>query len=201
MRITVSRTAWSRRRSPPCPLAAPSSSRRSSTRCRSGASPGIMVSRGHHRRVPTLHQLLLAVRVTAPISSRRPAGAERLRFIRSCSASRPPAVMQGLETAFGAPVLEAYGMTEAAHQMASNPLPPDQRRAGSVGCGTNVQISIMDKAGNHLPIGEAGEVVDWRTQRDHARLGVRTTRRRTRRRSWTAGSGPATRVCSTTRAT
>ena len=67
--------------------------------------------------------------------------------------------MHALEAAFGAPVLEAYGMTEAAHQMSSNPLPPSERRPGSVGCGTDVKISIMDKVGNHLPIGEAGEVV------------------------------------------
>ena len=67
--------------------------------------------------------------------------------------------MHALEAAFGAPVLEAYGMTEAAHQMASNPLPPSDRKPGSVGQGTDVKISIMDKAGNHLQVGEAGEVV------------------------------------------
>jgi acyl-CoA synthetase (AMP-forming)/AMP-acid ligase II len=67
--------------------------------------------------------------------------------------------MQGLEAAFGAPVLEAYGMTEAAHQMASNPLPPAARKPGSVGPGTNVRISIMDGGGQHLPAGERGEVV------------------------------------------
>ena len=60
----------------------------------------------------------------------KPAGAEQLRFIRSCSASLPPQVMHDLEAAFGAPVLEAYGMTEAAHQMASNPLPPASAQAG-----------------------------------------------------------------------
>src|SRR5471030_2020987 len=109
--------------------------------------------------VPTLHQLLLARAGDPSDPSRRPAGTEKLRFIRSCSASLPPAVMHALEAAFGAPVLEAYGMTEAAHQMASNPLPPLERRPGSVGLGTDVQISIMDKAGNHLPVGEAGEVV------------------------------------------
>lgn len=107
--------------------------------------------------VPTLHQLLLA-RVTDP-ASRRLAGTERLRFIRSCSAALPPQVMHALETAFGAPVLEAYGMTEAAHQMASNPLPPAERKPGSVGLGTDVRISIMDAAGQHLPVGERGEVV------------------------------------------
>jgi acyl-CoA synthetase (AMP-forming)/AMP-acid ligase II len=106
--------------------------------------------------VPTIHQLLLArVKKDAP----RPAGAENLRFIRSCSASLPPQVMHDLEAAFGAPVLEAYGMTEAAHQMASNPLPPSARLPGSVGRGTDVKISIMDDKGTHLPTGDRGEVV------------------------------------------
>ena len=106
--------------------------------------------------VPTLHQLLLA-RVEP--GAARPAGAEKLRFIRSCSASLAPQVMHDLEAAFGAPVLEAYGMTEAAHQMASNPLPPGDRLPGSVGRGTDVQISIMDDQGRHLTPGERGEVV------------------------------------------
>jgi len=107
--------------------------------------------------VPTLHQLLLAR--SADPGARRPAGAEKLRFIRSCSAALPPRVMHALETAFGAPVLEAYGMTEAAHQMASNPLPPDDRKPGSVGRGTDVQIGIMDAEGKLLPQGHHGEVV------------------------------------------
>jgi len=107
--------------------------------------------------VPTIHQLLLA-RAGEP-GSRRPDGAAKLRFIRSCSAALPPQVMHALEEAFGAPVLEAYGMTEAAHQMASNPLPPAERKPGSVGCGTSVAIGIMDEAGNLLKAGERGEVV------------------------------------------
>src|SRR5205085_10726893 len=61
--------------------------------------------------------------------------------------------------AFGVPVREAYGMTEAAHQMASNPLPPGARLPGSVGRGTDVRISIMDANGRHLSAGERGEVV------------------------------------------
>ena len=104
--------------------------------------------------VPTIHQLLLA----RAEKGSRPAGSENLRFIRSCSAALPPPVMQGLEEAFGAPVLEAYGMTEAAHQMASNPLPPSARKPGSVGPGTNVGISIRDAHGNVLATGERGEV-------------------------------------------
>jgi acyl-CoA synthetase (AMP-forming)/AMP-acid ligase II len=118
------------------------------------------VARDHgvtwYSAVPTIHQLLLA---RADPAAGKPAGAERLRFIRSCSAALPPQVMHDLEQAFGAPVLEAYGMTEAAHQMASNPLPPSARKPGSVGRGTDVQISIMDDAGKHLPAGEQGEVV------------------------------------------
>jgi acyl-CoA synthetase (AMP-forming)/AMP-acid ligase II len=107
--------------------------------------------------VPTIHQLLLArVEQGAP----KPAGSETLRFIRSCSAALPPQVMHDLEAAFGAPVLEAYGMTEAAHQMATNPLPVHgPRLPGSVGLGTDVRVSIMDEVGKHLTAGERGEVV------------------------------------------
>jgi len=122
------------------------------------------VARDHgvtwYSAVPTLHQLLLA-RAGDPLDGARgkPAGTERLRFIRSCSAALPPQVMHALEAAFGAPVLEAYGMTEAAHQMASNPLPPAAHKPGSVGRGTDVRVSIMDKEGRHLPQGDQGEVV------------------------------------------
>jgi acyl-CoA synthetase (AMP-forming)/AMP-acid ligase II len=66
--------------------------------------------------------------------------------------------MAEMEKTFGAPVLEAYGMTEAAHQMASNPLPPLPRKAGSVGRGTEVEIGILDEAGDVLPPGSTGEV-------------------------------------------
>jgi oxalate---CoA ligase len=103
---------------------------------------------------PTPHQLLLM-----RAGGQRPDGAEHLRFIRSCSSVLTPAVQQQLEDVFGAPVLNAYGMTEAAHQMASNPLPPEDRVPGTVGRGTGVEIGIMDDSGNLLPSGEEGEVV------------------------------------------
>src|SRR6185369_3531153 len=103
--------------------------------------------------VPTIHQVLLSRAKGA-----RPSGAEQLRFIRSCSASLAPQLMADMEATFGAPVLEAYGMTEAAHQMASNPLPPRAHKAGSVGHGTAVEIAILDEAGNILPPGATGEV-------------------------------------------
>jgi acyl-CoA synthetase (AMP-forming)/AMP-acid ligase II len=105
--------------------------------------------------VPTMHQTLLEL---AP-RYREVLAQGRLRFIRSSSASMPPQVMESLERAFGVPVIEAYGMTEAAHQMASNQLPPGKRIAGSVGVAAGPEIAIMDSMGRLLPQGEAGEVV------------------------------------------
>jgi acyl-CoA synthetase (AMP-forming)/AMP-acid ligase II len=104
--------------------------------------------------VPTIHHLLLS-----RAGGERPAGAEGLRFIRSCSAALPPEMMAKMEEVFGAPVLEAYGMTEASHQMASSPKPPAARKPGSVGPGTGVRIGIMDATGNLLATDERGEVV------------------------------------------
>jgi acyl-CoA synthetase (AMP-forming)/AMP-acid ligase II len=103
--------------------------------------------------VPTIHQVLLT-----RARGTRPPGAEQLRFIRSCSAALSPQTMAEIETVFGVPILEAYGMTEAAHQMASNPLPPDPRKPGSVGRGTQVEIAVLDKDSRLLPPGVTGEV-------------------------------------------
>lgn len=104
--------------------------------------------------VPTIHQMLLLRN-----RGERPAGAGKLRFIRSSSSALAPEVMRELESRFGAPVVEAYGMTEASHQMASNPLPPGERRPGTVGRETGIEISVMDDDGNLLPSGDRGEVV------------------------------------------
>ena len=104
--------------------------------------------------VPTIHRLLVT-----RAGGERPEGSEGLRFIRSCSAPLRPELMRKMEQTFGAPVLEAYGMTEAAHQMCSNPQPPAPRKAGSVGPGTGVKVSIMSAAGMHLAAGKRGEVV------------------------------------------
>jgi acyl-CoA synthetase (AMP-forming)/AMP-acid ligase II len=102
--------------------------------------------------VPTIHQILLAR--ADQHDEPRPA----LRFIRSCSAALAPAVLAQLEARFGAPVLEAYGMTEASHQMASNPLPPAARKPGTVGRGTGVEVVILDDQGRVVPPGIPGEV-------------------------------------------
>ncbi len=108
--------------------------------------------------VPTMHQALLN-RAKSRGADGPARGADTLRFIRSCSASLPPSVMLELEDQFGVPVLEAYGMTEAAHQMSSNPLPPAKRLPGSVGPGTGVDVAIMDEAGTLQSVGGKSEVV------------------------------------------
>lgn len=104
--------------------------------------------------VPSMHQAVLARADRNPDALSRC----RLRFIRSSSASLPPQVMAELERVFRAPVIEAYGMTEAAHQMASNPLPPRPRRPGSVGVAAGPEIAVLDEAGRVLGAGEVGEV-------------------------------------------
>ncbi len=63
-----------------------------------------------------------------------------------------------LEETFGVPVIEAYGMTEAAHQMASNPLPPGERKPGSVGLPTGLEIAVLGDDGRPAPAGETGRV-------------------------------------------
>ncbi|HLK47298.1 MAG TPA: acyl--CoA ligase [Bryobacteraceae bacterium] len=105
--------------------------------------------------VPTIHQLILA----RSGSGDKSADAQSLRFIRSCSAPLPVEVAEKLESLAGVPVLEAYGMTEASHQMASNPLPPKAHKFGTVGPATGIQIAIMNDAGDLLPTGGKGEVV------------------------------------------
>jgi len=105
--------------------------------------------------VPTMHQAILS-------RAGRNAGvikANPLRFVRSSSASLPAPVLRELEETFGCPVIEAYGMTEAAHQMASNQLPPGARKPGAVGVAAGPEVAIMAEDGRLLPRGEIGEIV------------------------------------------
>jgi acyl-CoA synthetase (AMP-forming)/AMP-acid ligase II len=105
--------------------------------------------------VPAMHKAVLGrAERNKEILARR-----RLRLIRSSSASLRPRLMAELEAAFHAPVIEAYGMTEASHQMASNPLPPRPRKPGTVGVAAGPEIAIMDEAGTILPAGHSGEIV------------------------------------------
>ena len=89
--------------------------------------------------VPTMHQAILA---------RAPRNKEiiknnQLKFIRSSSASLPSIVMKNLENTFNTSVIESYGMTEATHQMTSNPLPPSKRKAGSVGLAAGPEVALL----------------------------------------------------------
>jgi acyl-CoA synthetase (AMP-forming)/AMP-acid ligase II len=98
---------------------------------------------------PTIHTELIE-HGTGPAPS--------IRFVRSCSSALSPVLFRRLEELYQAPVLEAYGMTEASHQMTSNPLPPGRRLPGSVGVPAGAEVRIVDKAGRDLPAGQPGEV-------------------------------------------
>ncbi|GMM54649.1 Pcs60 protein [Maudiozyma humilis] len=100
--------------------------------------------------VPTISMIML----NAP----KPQPMPHIRFIRSCSSALAPATFHKLEKGFGAPVLEAYAMTEASHQMTSNNLPPGKRMPGTVGQPQGVEVVILDDNDNVLPQGEVGEV-------------------------------------------
>jgi acyl-CoA synthetase (AMP-forming)/AMP-acid ligase II len=112
----------------------------------------------HHRAtwysaVPTIHQVILA-----SLHGDGPP-AHDLRFARSCSSALPPALQHELESALDVPVIQAYGMTEASHQMSSNPLPPEERRAGSVGAATGVEAGVVDDDWRQVGPEAVGEVV------------------------------------------
>jgi acyl-CoA synthetase (AMP-forming)/AMP-acid ligase II/acyl carrier protein len=105
--------------------------------------------------VPTIHQALLDEAVRQPEVIKK----VKLRFIRSCSSPLTPQLAQELETTFSIPVMEAYGMTEATHQIASNPLPPRARKFGSVGMATGTtRVSILNERGDILPAKSVGEI-------------------------------------------
>jgi acyl-CoA synthetase (AMP-forming)/AMP-acid ligase II len=105
--------------------------------------------------VPTMHQAILA----RAAAESRIADGSTFRFIRSASSPLPPRVMSNLERVFGVPVVEAYGMTEAAHQITSNPLPPAKRKPGTVGVVRRTEVAIIDEDGCFLAPGETGEIV------------------------------------------
>ena len=111
--------------------------------------------------VPTIHQILLAHESSQPSTALR----RKLKFIRSCSSALAAPTHAALESTFGVPVVEAYAMTEASHQMTSNNLPglgsgasKGLRKAGSVGVGQGVEVAILDPAGKMLKPMEQGEI-------------------------------------------
>lgn len=105
--------------------------------------------------VPTMHQAILG----RAANNRDVIAAHPLRFIRSSSSSLPTQVIRELEHTFSTALIESYGMTEAAHQMTSNLLPPGKRIPGTVGVAAGPEVAIMDQSGKLLAAGETGEVV------------------------------------------
>ena len=103
--------------------------------------------------VPTMHQAILA---RAPRNAAIIENA-RLRFLRSSSSSLPGPVMTELANTFGAPVVEAYGMTEAAHQMCCNPIEPGRQKPGAVGLPAGPEVRIAHEIENRL-INGVGEI-------------------------------------------
>ena len=97
--------------------------------------------------VPTMHQIILS----RADRNKEIIDLNPLRFIRSSSASLPKSVMEDLEKTFNTPVIESYGMTEASHQMTSNPLPPLKRKSGSVGIPAGPEVKILS---NNIILGE-----------------------------------------------
>ena len=108
----------------------------------------------YYTAVPTMHQMAIA----RSGRHRAAARASGLRFVRSSSAGLPAPVLAELADLFGVPVIEAYSMTEAAHQMCSNPLPPGVAKPRSVGLPAGVAVAVLDPDGRRLPAGERGEV-------------------------------------------
>jgi oxalate---CoA ligase len=105
--------------------------------------------------VPTMHQAIVGrAGKNADVIARNP-----LRFLRSSSSSMPPQVIRELEDVFKAPLIEAYGMTEATHQMTCNPLPPLARKPGTVGRAAGPEVAIMGHDGSILASGDTGEIV------------------------------------------
>lgn len=99
--------------------------------------------------VPTIHHVLAAEGIPPK---------HGLRFARSCSSPLPVPLQRDLEGQLGIPLLQAYGMSEAAHQMASNPLPPKESRAGTVGLATGAEVAALDRDWKQVPAGEEGEI-------------------------------------------
>ncbi len=106
---------------------------------------------------PTIHRAVADLARDA--HARRAPWHPTLRFIRSASSAMPPELLRRLESLWAAPVIESYGMTESATQMASNPLPPGRRKAGSVGLPAGAELRVVDAAGRDQPAGSVGAIV------------------------------------------
>lgn len=103
--------------------------------------------------VPTMLAMLL--------TTERPDFLDRssLRFIRTASEPLPQENLKRFEAKFGIPVIETYGLSEAASTVAANPVPPGKHKAGSVGLPLGVKVKVCDReSGKALSKNEVGEI-------------------------------------------
>ncbi|MCO5101795.1 MAG: AMP-binding protein [Burkholderiaceae bacterium] len=103
---------------------------------------------------PTIHLAVLPFLETY----RRLAPNHRFRFLRSATSPIATELIARLECAFGAPLLEAYGMTEAG-RISCNPAPPGLRKPGSVGVPVALDVRVVGSDSTDLRCGEIGEIV------------------------------------------
>ncbi len=108
--------------------------------------------------VPTIVALLLETERPAFLPG-------SLRFMRTGSAPLPPANLRAFEGRFGIPLIETYGLSEAASQVVANPLPPGQHKPGSAGLPTGIDLRICyprtgesERELRDVPPGEVGEI-------------------------------------------
>jgi acyl-CoA synthetase (AMP-forming)/AMP-acid ligase II len=71
------------------------------------------------------------------------------------------AILEEFEQRFAIPVIETYGISEAACQVTANPLPPRHHKPGSAGIAVGNRLQVVDESGVLLPQGSAGEVTIW----------------------------------------
>ena len=83
----------------------------------------------------------------------------RLRFARSASAPLAATHHKAFEDKFGLPMIETMGLTEAAAQILSNPMPPRRRKVGSPGLPYGNEAKVVGPEGDEMPPGSVGEVL------------------------------------------
>lgn len=103
--------------------------------------------------VPTIYALLVSQPAQASLDM------SSLRFGICGAAPISKELLDRVQQRFGLVVVEGYGLTEGTCASACNPI-DGPRKLGTVGPALPGQrISIVDEAGNTLPVGQTGEVV------------------------------------------
>ncbi len=103
--------------------------------------------------VPTMYAALLH----HPDRERRDSSS--LTLCVSGGAALPVEVLRGFDEAFGAKVLEGYGLSETTGMATFNP-PDRERKPGSIGVPVgDTEIRLVDDDGNEVAVGDPGELL------------------------------------------